>query len=422
MINQRKIALDALVDIEKNVSYSNIVLRNMFSDNSIKAADRPFISALFYGVLDRKITLDYVISQFTVKPVKNITPVTLCSLRLAVYQIMYMDKVPASAAVNESVALVKNSKERYNSSFVNAVLRNFLRKGVALPDDNSANALCIRYSCPVWIVDSLINDYGIDTAIGVLNHYLTVPDITVRVNTTLISNVEFRKQIENDNVTLAETVLTHAYSFSGGTDVKSLTSYKNGYFYVQDIPSQIAVTKLNIKAGERVLDMCAAPGGKTFFAAITSENKANITSCDVYENRLSLIKSGAERLQLKNIDYLLCDSRIYSEGDKYDVVICDVPCSGLGVIRRKPEIKYKTEIDLVELKSTQTAILDNAVKYLKTGGRILYSTCTLRRAENESIVGACLDKYGNFALEYEHTFLPDTDKTDGFYCAVLKSR
>lgn len=423
MINQRKIALSALIDVEKNDAYSNLVLQKAFLKYNVDNVDRPFISALFYGVLDRKITLDFVISKFIKKPISKIMPITLSALRLSIFQMMFMDKIPQSAAVNESVNLVKNSKERYNAAFVNAVLRNFLRQGISLPDDNSVESLSIRYSCPEWIIKSFFNDYGEDTAISLLSHFLTTPDITVRVNSLKVSDEQFISLLNEEGVDVKPLSIPHAFSFKSGIDIKGLNSYKSGLFYAQDIQSQIAVSKLNISSFERILDMCAAPGGKTFFAAIATGNNGKITSGDFYEKRVELIRQGAKRLGLNNIDCRVCDSRVFDKSlGKYDAVICDVPCSGLGVIRRKPEIKYKTNIDLNELKVIQSDILENASRYLKPEGRVLYSTCTVRRDENEGIVSDFLDKHSNFELKYEHTFLPNTDNTDGFYCAVIKSR
>ena len=423
MVNQRETAIRALMKVDLNGGYSNIVLQKVFSEKKIPAEDKPFITALFYGVLDRLITLDFIIGNFVKKPIKKITPITLFALRIAIYQIIYMDKVPHSAAVNESVNIVKNSKEKYNASFVNAVLRNFLRQGAQMPKDNSLHSLEIRYSCPKWIIKSFIDDYGTETAFLVLEHFLSAPEITARINTTLISDDEFTKEMIMCGVEFEFLDLPHTVCFKQGVDIKKLDAFKNGHIYVQDIPSQVAVLKLAVKPGERVLDMCASPGGKSFTASVQAGGKCEITSFDIHENRVRLISEGAKRLKLKNINAAVWDSRDFNESiGKFDAVICDVPCSGLGVIRRKPEIKYKTDIDLSKLKNTQTAILENALKYVKKGGKILYSTCTLRKSENEDIVRSCLDKHGDFGLEYEHTFLPVSDKTDGFYFAIIKSR
>lgn len=423
MLNQRKIALDALLSVGKDCGFSNLVLQKTFDTHNVPPPERAFISALFYGVLDRRITLDYIISVFITKPIERIRPVTLNVLRMAIFQILYMDKVPSSAAVDEAVKLIKNSKEKYNASFVNAVLRGFLRKGAELPEDSSVESLKIRYSCPDWIIKSLIDDYGTEQAIAILEHYLTIPQITLRINSTLVSDDEFISKFEEKGIPVQLAGFPHAAILEAGVDVRNLEEYKNGLFHIQDLPSQIAVSKLDLKAGESVLDMCASPGGKTLTAAQNSQNSAKIVACDVFEHRVNLIKTGAKRLKLDGIKCLLKDSSIYDmDLGFFDAVICDVPCSGLGVIRRKPEIKYKEDLDFDKLQATQKNILCNGLKYLKPGGRLLYSTCTLRKAENERIVRTCLDKQEGYELEYEKTFLPGVDKTDGFYFAIIRSR
>ena len=422
MLNQRKIALEALLAVNEDSGYSNIVLSKFLSDNDVPRQDRAFISALYYGVLDRIITLDYIISAFTNKPVKRIKPLTLNSLRMAVFQIVYMDKVPDSAAVNEAVKLVKSSKENYNASFVNAVLRNILRTGVKLPEDNSAESLSVCYSCPAWIIESFIADYGIDNTVNILKHFLETPLITVRINPLLIGDEEFKECLSDCGIEAMFTEVPHAAILAEGVDLTALSQYRDGLFHVQDIPSQIAVSKLGLRAGESLLDMCAAPGGKTFTAAEIADDNAKIIACDVFPHRVELIATGAKRLNIKSITAKICDSSVFDQTlGLFDAVICDVPCSGLGVIRRKPEIKYKKDIRLDVLQDTQLKILSNGIKYLKPGGRLLYSTCTLRKAENEEIVRRCLNENEHIKLCLEHTFLPGIDGTDGFYFAILKS-
>ncbi|MBR4910759.1 MAG: 16S rRNA (cytosine(967)-C(5))-methyltransferase RsmB [Clostridia bacterium] len=420
MIDRRKIALLALCDIEKDLSYSNLVLRDHYSKFNVPDTDKPFITALFYGVLDRMITLDYVISAFVKKPLKSIGPITLSALRLAIYQILFMDKVPESAAVNESVRLVKNSKESYNSGFVNAVLRNYLRQGVTVPEDNSVSSLKYRYSVPEWIIESLIGDYGIENAVKTLDFFLRSPKTALRVNSTLISDSAFEEVLQTAGVKFETTDLPHALLLDSGVDVTSLPGYKEGYFHIEDLPSQYAISALNPIPGGSILDMCAAPGGKSFTAAQYAGNEANVTSCDFYESRVSLIENGAKRLKLGNIKCLQKDSTVFDPTlGKFDYVICDVPCSGLGVIRRKPEIKYKTDLNLSALADAQLAILNNGIHYLNVGGKLIYSTCTLRKAENEDIVRRILCESKNLVLESEKTFLPPTDGTDGFYYAII---
>ena len=421
MPSQRKIALYALMEVGRNYGYSNLILQSTFEKYNVSKSDKPFITALFYGVLDRVITLDYVISLWTKDPPEKLKPVTLYALRLAVFQILFMDKVPKSAAVNESVKLVKSSREKYNAAFVNAVLRNMLRAGVKLPEGNTVNELKIRYSCPEWIIESLIKDYGERTAVTILEHYQTAPDITLRINSKAVSDEQLIKSLIGRGVNARLCDIPHVAIIEGGADIKALPEYAAGLFHAQDIPSQVAVSALSIRPESRILDLCAAPGGKTFTAAQIGGGNTLIVSCDFHESRVKLIENGANRLKLGNITCLTKDSREFDESlKKFDYVICDVPCSGLGVIRRKPEIKYKTDLDFKELTTTQIAIAENGLRYLKPGGKMLYSTCTLRKAENEEIVEMLLGAHKNVVLAGEHTFLPDTDKTDGFYYAILE--
>ena len=423
MPNQRKIAVDALITVGEDYGYSNLVLQKAFRKYDVPQDDRAFITALFYGVLDRKITLDYIISRFTDKPFGRIKPVTLYALRIALFQILYMDSVPERAAVDESVNIVKHSKEKYNAGFVNAVLRNFLRSEASIPTDNSVNSLEIRYSCPKWIIESFISDYGVENTVGILEHSLKPANTVLRINSTLISDGEFIRVLNDSGVNAELCGFEHAAVLNGGVDISQTAAYKEGLFHVEDLPSQIAVSKLGVKPGEAILDMCSAPGGKTFTAAQNASNAAKIKACDVFEHRVELISAGAKRLKLRNIEYVTKDSAVFDESlGRFDAVICDVPCSGLGVIRRKPEIKYKENLDLDKLCTIQKSILSNGLRYLKKGGRLLYSTCTLRRAENEAIVRACLDNNADFEVKCEHTFLPTVDGTDGFYYCLISSR
>lgn len=421
MANARKAAALALVEVETNAAYSNITLNKIFSKFELSVEDRAFTSALFYGVLDRKITIDHILSRFLKKPISKITPFTVAVLRLSVYQIMYMERIPDSAAVNEAVKLVKGSKERFNASFVNAVLRNILRNDISLPEGNDKKSLSVRYSCPEWIVKSFIDDYGEQIAVELLEQSLKAPPVILRVNTCRISADELMEKLSLEGITAQKIDVLNALSVVGGIDVKHCKCYLEGLFHIQDTASQLTVSKLAPSSGERVLDLCSAPGGKSFTMAQLMENKGELLSFDLYESRVELIKKGAERLGLSCIKADVQDATVYNEKlGLFDAVLCDVPCSGLGVLRRKPEIKYKPIDDLFELEKIQEKILLNADCYLKPGGRLLYSTCTLRRSENECQIKAFLDKKANYELQYERTYMPQTDKTDGFYCALLK--
>lgn len=420
MANARKTAVKALLKIEQDSAYSNITLNSVFKESEFSSADKALISALVYGVLDRKITLDYVLSRFMKTPVKKTAPFTLMVLRTALYQIMYMDKIPQSAAVNEAVKLIKTSKENRNSGFVNAVLRAVLRAEKLLPEGDSINELSIRFSCPELIVKSFFEDYGKENTKKLLESSLETPPLTVRVNTAKTDAESLKQSFLDDGIACESADIDNCLYFPKGFDVQNNESYKKGYFYVQDTASQKAVSVLSPQKNTRVLDMCAAPGGKSFTMANLMENKGELIACDLYEARVKLIADSAKRLGLDIIHPAVCDATEYNENlGLFDCILCDVPCSGLGVLRRKPEIKYKEDFDFTTLEDIQYRILCNAVKYLKKGGKILYSTCTLRIRENENLVNRFLTEYNGFRKIYEHTFMPHTDNTDGFYCALL---
>ena len=421
MANARLVAVKALLKINRDKAYSNITLDSFFADYNLDGKDKALATALVYGVLDRKITLDYIIGKFSKTPLKKISPLTLEAIRIAVYQICFMERIPDSAAVNESVNIVKRSKESRNSGFVNALLRNLLRNPVELPKGNSVNDLSVRFSCPEWIIEGFEADYGIDNTEKLLESSLESPPVIIRVNTIKTTADELISLLKDAGIAAEKTDTDYALKIEGGIDIKNNALYKSGYFYVQDSASQITVSKLEVKSGERVLDVCSAPGGKSFTMALLMGNIGEIISCDLYDHRVKLIKSGKERLGLDIIKPTVLDATKYqSDLGQFDAVLCDVPCSGLGVLRRKPEIKYKEIENFDEIEAIQREILSNAKKYLKSGGRILYSTCTLRKAENENQVDWFLKENPDFSLVSEHTFMPHTDNTDGFFCALLK--
>lgn len=418
MVNPRKKAVDILLKINKNGSYSNLTINNFLNNFELSFEDKSFITALVYGTLEREITLDYVLNTFIKTSLKKVSPFTLSVLRISLYQIMFMDKVPASAAVNEAVKLVKNSKESRNAGFVNAVLRNVLRSDKLLPEGDTVYELSIRYSCPQRIIESFISDYGINDTLELLSESLKPVSITVKVNTLKTDVEDFERKIASET---ERTDIPNALILKKGINISENKLFKNGEFYVQDIAAQKVVEILSPKSGDRMLDMCAAPGGKSFAAAILMKNIGEIISCDIYEHKCGLIKSSAERLGIKIIKPMLCDATEFNDSlGLFDCILCDVPCSGLGIIRRKPEIKYKDFSEFEHLPNIQYKILQNAVKYLKPKGRIMYSTCTLRKAENEFVTEKFLLNNKDFSLVYKHTFLPHIDKTDGFFCALFE--
>ncbi len=420
MLNPRKAAVSALIKVDSDSAFSNIVLNNILSENEFSKEDKALISAVFYGVLDRRITIDYVLSRYVKTTLKKLPFYTLNVLRSGLYQIMYMDRIPDSAAVNESVKLIKKSGESRNAGFVNAVLRNILRDGVELPKGDSIKEMSIRYSCPEWIVESFVNDYGTEDAKAILEESLKAAPLTVRANTLKISAEELAKEFSNQGISAEIEKSGNSILIKNGINIKNNSLYKSGMFYAQDTASQTVVSVLAPKAGNRVLDMCSAPGGKSFTMAQLMQNNGEIISCDIFEQRVDLIRSGAKRLGIDIIRPVKADACEYNgEFGSFDCVLCDVPCSGLGVLRRKPDIKYNKSNDFTALEKTQRAILENAAKYLRHGGKMLYSTCTLRKNENEKNIENFLAKHSDFSLDYEHTFMTHKDGTDGFFCALL---
>ncbi len=423
MDNPRKVAVSVLLKIEKDSAYSNLTLGSYLRETQLTKEDKAFVSALVYGVLDRKFTLDYILQSFMKTPFKKTAPYTKQVLRTALYQILFMEKIPDSAAVNEAVKLIKKSKENRNSGFVNAVLRSALRSDNILPEGDSLKELSIKYSCPEWIVKSFSNDYGLENTKGILEESIKSAPLTVRVNTVKTDTDYLKNEFLKIGIECIETEIENSLILNKGFDIASNELYKNGFFYVQDIASQIAISVLAPKAGERVLDMCSAPGGKAFTMAQYMDNNGKIYACDLYEQRVRLISDSAKRLGIDIIETAVADASIYnSELGEFDCVLCDVPCSGLGVLRRKPDIKYKPQTDFSELEEIQLSIFKNATKYLKKGGRILYSTCTLRKAENEKLVNRLQMEYNNFHKVCDRTLFPHIDGADGFYFALLEDR
>ncbi len=423
----REFVLRLLLKLEENDSYSNILLDKELSKADFAEQEKSFITALFYGVTERRITLDYYISRLSTVRLKKMDTDILLILRMGIYQIMYMDSVPDSAAVNESVKLARKIKKSRLTGFVNGILRSFTRKrnSIKLPSDNISR-MSVLYSCPKWLIEKLINEYGEENAIDFLENSLKASKVFLRTNTVKTDSESLASRLSEENITAKicdfdkNAVVVH-----GG--VFSTEAYNDGLFHAQDYSSQYAVKILDPKPGERVLDISSAPGGKAFTAAELMQNKGELVACDLYEQRVGLIKSGAERLGLDIIDARVNDAlKFNSNLGEFDRVLCDVPCSGLGVIKRKPEIKYKKKEELDELPEIQFKILENTAGYVKQGGRLVYSTCTLNKSENEEVVLKFLEQNKGFSPDgvfngaFTKTVFPKDFGSDGFFISVLK--
>ena len=424
--NIRALALDVLTRCEAG-GYSNIALDTVIKRNALLGSDRALLTALVYGVIERKITLDYMISKLSSIPDSKIERDTRNALRLGLYQLAYMDKIPAHAAINETVSLAnKRSK-----GFVNAVLRSYQRTGdkIALPDSSDkVKYLSVKYSVGEELIKALIRTYPFEECEKIFAAFGQKTPITMRVNNLKTSRKEICQRIAGATLTpISPDGITVENAAVGELD-----ALRDGSVTVQDEASQICVHALGALKGETVLDVCACPGSKSFGAAMTMQNEGKILAFDIHENKLSLVKSGAERLGISIIETATHDAREFIpklEG-KADRIICDVPCSGFGVIGKKPEIRYKDPKESERLPSIQLDILENVSKYLKVGGTLVYSTCTILPEENENNVIKFLENHKNFklvpfcvgSLTAESgmiTLLPHIHNTDGFFIAKL---
>lgn len=428
MKNERKVLVSALLKAEKS-GYSNIVLDNVLAQSDLDRSAAAFVTKAFYGVLERKISLDYILNKYLKRPINKAPPYTSAVLRSGAYQILFMDKVPSSAAVNESVKLIKKSKEGGNSALVNAVLRNIDRE-IKSSDLLTSAQPSVRFSVNDWIYSAIKNDYGNSKANAFFENALMPPPVFVRIN-PLNKNAKqtLLAELEPLGGSLLDTGRADMYIAKGIRSMEGLKAFKAGDFFVQDMSSRMAAAALGAKSGERIFDCCAAPGGKSFSLAMDMENKGEILSADLYAHRVELIKSGALRLGLNIVKPIISDATVFNAKlSSFDRVLCDVPCSGIGVIRRKPEIKYKSDEECAALPQLQLSILKTAARYVKSGGRLLYSTCTLLKRENEDVVLQFLKENTEFKSvplfedgpDSMLTFMPPDDDGDGFFMAAME--
>lgn len=415
MKNARALAVEALVLTERSGAYSNLAINDVLADCGLDKRERSLANALFFGVLERKLTLDYYIAGLQTKKGSRIHCFTRQVLRTAIYQMLYMDKIPNSAAVNEAVKIMKKSKRHSETGFVNAMLRKAAQGFDELPDDAS-----LKYSAPGWLVDSLCHDYGKENAIAFLENSLLTPPLYIRVNTLKTGADELIALLADKGIKAEKCNMDNALLLCGYSGAENEEYFRQGYYYFQDLASQTCVKSIGIKSGESMVDLCAAPGGKSFTAAQYMQNNGRILSCDLHEHRTELIEKSAKRLGITCIECRQMDATQPQAIGEFDAVLCDVPCSGLGVIARKPDIKYKDPKEFADIEKTQKQIINTAAAYVKSGGRLVYSTCTLRKAENENVVESFLREHKDFQIAVPaKTYFPHLDGTDGFFVAVL---
>lgn len=440
MSSPRNIAFNVLLKIEQDNAYSNIALNNAIRENRLNGLDSSFVSALVYGVLERQITLDYIIRQYSKIPLRKIEIKTKIILRLGILQLLFMDKVPESAAVNESVNLAKKHKLQKSSGFINGILRSITRAEVKynLPDENDkVRYYAIKYSAPQELTKLWLDSYGEENTVKLLEALNGRPKICARVNTLKTNKKALIDELAKQNVSAQEIpFLENAITLENTGSIERLSSYKKGLFHIQDASSQLCVDFLSPKPREIMLDVCSAPGGKSFTSAQYMSDRGKIFSCDLYDHKLKLIKDNAHRLGINSIVTLKRDGASSEVPLPIaDKILCDVPCSGLGILSRKPEIRYKDNLITEDLPELQYKILCKSAEYLANGGRLVYSTCTLNPEENNKNAKRFLDEHPDFygvklklpqtitrayeENDYELTLMPHTSGTDGFYIAVF---
>ena len=419
----RLTATKILYDVAKNGAYSNVSLAQILRQEKFSDLDRRFCTELVYGAIKAGESLDWKISKYINRPLSKVDDKVLAVLRAGFYQIFFMEKVPPSAAVNESVELSKTFCRHWESKFVNAVLRSATRKPHIsdFPTGDDVNSLAIRNFHPAWLVKLFIEEFGLDAAKKILQFNNTDPPLCLRVNflkTTREKILDGLKTlgIEAEPSTLApEGIICRKH---GALDELQILSA--GFCQVQDESSMTAARILNPQPNEFVIDCCAAPGGKATHLAELMKNRGRIIAADIYEKKIKHIKQNAARLGIKIIEPLLLDARELDKKffEQADKVLVDAPCSGLGVIRRKADLRWKKNPDeLKKLPALQEKILSSASKTLKRGGTLLYSTCTITRHENQDVVEKFLAANENFELVEMKTLLPHITNTDGFFFA-----
>lgn len=444
MTGAREAALRALLRVESQGAYSNLALDHLLSGVAMEPRDRSLATTIFYGVLERRITLDYVIGRFSSIPLEKISMTALELLRIGVYQILYLDKIPASAAVNESVNLAKTCGAKRASGFINAVLRNFVRGGGKLPafepGADPLFRLSVEYSCPEWIISLWNRAYGEQTALRLLESMTKKPDLYARVNNTRTGEEQLIERLRGEGIGAVPAPWPdHAIRLDKGTELADSGCYRDGLFHIQDLSSQILCALVDPKPGETVVDVCSAPGGKAFTLAEQMGDHGKVFAYDKYPKRTGLIREGASRLSLSSITAGVRDAAEPKESpEPADRVLCDVPCSGLGVLRRKPEIRFKSPEPIDSLPDLQYLILCKSSGLVRKGGVLFYSTCTLNPAENGAVADRFLKSNKEFELlplalpqmfrcvveepENQMTFLPHAHGTDGFFVAAFRRK
>ena len=425
----RELILGILLEVTRDGAYSHVALRNVLTKYQyLDKRERAFITRVTEGTLERMIEIDYILNQFSKVKVDKMKPVIRCILQSSVYQLKYMDAVPNSAVCNEAVKLASQKGFHNLKGYVNGVLRSISRNldQVVYPDRSDfVQYLSVRYSMPVWILKQWLSVYEEETVETMLGDFLKEKPTTVRCNLNQCTVAELTESLRKEGVEVqTHPRLSYALSISGYDYLANLESYRKGMFYIQDISSMLVTETADPKAGDYVIDVCAAPGGKALHMAEKLDGTGHVEARDLTDYKVNLIQENILRTGITNVSAVKQDA---TESDaasleKADIVIADLPCSGLGVLGKKTDLKYKmTEAIQRELVALQRSILSNVQSFVKPGGTLVYSTCTIHKGENEENVAWFLEQFPNFVLEGEaRQLLPGVDASDGFFIAKFK--
>ena len=427
-MNLRNIVYSIIYDVKHNNKYSNILINEVFTKSKLKDEEKNFVTYLSYGVLGNIYFLDYFIKKYSDIGFSKISNKAKIILEIAFFELIFMDSSQNYATVNESVALCKKIDFRAKN-FVNALLRKISSSNPStlrnykfddIKDD--VQRLSIKFSISEYISKRLIANYGYNFAYELMDSMSKTPDIFIRGN-LLKTDVIRLKSLLDENKLIYETIDEDNMIFSMRNlkNIANLKIYKEGLISIQDYSSMLCVLSTGVTQNQKVLDLCAAPGGKSIFMAQLMRNKGSILSMDISQNKLNMLSEQCKRLGIDIINIKTNDATIYNESykEKFDVVLADVPCSGLGILRRKPEIRYKKEDEITTLFDIQKTILQNSSKYVKKSGRLVYSTCTLGKEENSNIIEDFIKNNTIFRISYQKEYYPNVDNTDGFYVCVM---
>ncbi|MGD6992435.1 16S rRNA (cytosine(967)-C(5))-methyltransferase RsmB [Sutcliffiella horikoshii] len=442
MKNVRELALEALLNVEKKQAYSNLLLNNYLDSGKLSKKDAGLFTEIVYGTIQRTITLDYYLASYIEKQ-KKLQDWVKVLLKMTLYQMLYLDKVPARAAIYEAVEIAKKRGHKGVASVVNGVLRSIQRNGV--PDlekmENDVERISISTSHPKWLVEKWIEQYGVLDTERMCEMNLVPPHQSARANTAKADVEEVLQMLTTQGFNVEKGELAEESIVSLKGNMAYSNAFKNGYMTIQDESSMLVARALGVEKDDFVYDCCAAPGGKTTHIAELLKDSGRVISTDLHEHKVKLIKDQAERLQLSNIEAQALDSRkaqeIFKE-EQFDKILVDAPCSGFGVIRRKPDLKYtKSMQDIKQLASIQLAILKEVAPLVKKGGTLVYSTCTIDKEENADVVQAFLEANKEFEIDFNIKellpekvnsyvkegmlqLLPHYFGTDGFFIVRLK--